>query len=240
MRNHQDTLTKHSSPGRSRRLGVVGGALAVIAVVAAAFANQAVAEDTTGTSLPSTSSGVPRQGAGVGQEEPDSTKPDSAHEQPVSGIGALEAALSRVAPEGVVSDPSKMNYEPSRDGWPNAWGSLTFASSEGAASATVGVNYWPAKEGDAELYSQCMGLVDDCEMSTLPDGSVVITYVIAPLTFVPGQDNGPAIAAHRIVNGTVVALMATAPGKGTDPVLTRAQLEDLISQPEWADLESVK
>ena len=56
----------------------------------------------------------------------------------------------------------------------------------------------------------------------------------------PDGDNGPAIAAHRIVNGAVVTLMASAPGKGTDPVLTRDQLVDLISQPEWADLKPAK
>ena len=236
----QDMQTGHSAPGRSRRLGVVGGALAVIAVVAAVSANRAVADDTADTSRLTTSAGVQQpQGAGTGHDKPHASKGGS-DGQPASGIDALAAALSRVTPEGVVSDLSKMNYEPNRDGSPNALGSLTFAPSAGAASASVGVNYWPVKAGDQQLHSQCNGMVADCETSTLPDGSIVVTYVIPPVNFAPGLDNGPAIAAHRIVNGAVVTLIASAPGKGTDPVLTRDQLVDLISQPEWADLKPVK
>ena len=238
----QDMQTGHSAtPGRSRRLGVVGGALAVIAVVAAFSANQAVADDTADTkSAELTSAGIQQpQGASAGHDKPHAGK-DGSDGQPASGIDVLTTALSRVTPEGVVSDLSRMNYEPNRDGSPNALGSLTFAPSAGAASASVGVNYWPVKAGDQQLHSQCNGMVADCETSTLPDGSIVVTYVIPPVNFAPGLDNGPAIAAHRIVNGAVVTLIASAPGKGTDPVLTRDQLVDLISQPEWADLKPVK
>ena len=227
---------QHTQPKRRprewRMLGLTGAALAVIAVVGAATANQALAEDTEGATRPTVSAAA-------------SDKTNGSEDKPtvrttVSGIAALEAALSRVVPTGVVSDPSRMNYEPNRDGSPNALGGLTFAPSAAAPSASVGVNYWPAKAGDLQLHSQCNGMVADCETSTLPDGSVVVTYVVPPLTFVPGGDIGPAIAAHRIVNGAVVTLAASAPGKGTDPVLTRDQLVDLISQPEWADLKPAK
>ena len=234
---------QHTQPKRRprewRMLGLTGAALAVIAVVGAATANQALAEDTQRATRPSVSAAATDKTNGsedktIGSEDEPTVR------TAVSGIAALEAAVSRVVPEGVVSDPSRMNYEPNRDGSPNALGGLTFAPSAAAPSASVGVNYWPAKAGDLQLHSQCNGMVADCETSTLPDGSVVVTYVVPPLTFVPGGDNGPAIAAHRIVNGAVVTLMASAPGKGTDPVLTRDQLVDLISQPEWADLKPAK
>ena len=234
---------QHTQPKRRprewRMLGLTGAALAVIAVVGAATANQALAEDTQGATRPSVSAAATDKTNGS-EDKRSAPRTSRRSGRPSRGSRPSRPPCHGWCPTGVVSDPSRMNYEPNRDGSPNALGGLTFAPSAAAPSASVGVNYWPAKAGDLQLHSQCNGMVADCETSTLPDGSVVVTYVVPPLTFVPGGDNGPAIAAHRIVNGAVVTLMASAPGKGTDPVLTRDQLVDLISQPEWADLKPAK
>ena len=45
----------------------------------------------------------------------------------------------------------------------------------------------------------------------LPDGSVVITYVVRPVIDVPGLDQSPAVAADRIVGGDVLTLLAISP-----------------------------
>ena len=91
--------------------------------------------------------------------------------------------------------------------------------------------------GDLQTHSQCNGLIADCETSTLPDGSVVVSYVVPPNDLLPELDNGPTLAAHRIVGDTVVTMMAQAPGSGADPVLTREEIVELISQSEWALLQ---
>ena len=131
-----------------------------------------------------------------------------------------------------------MNYEPNRDGSANALGYAEFAPSAGADSGGLIVTYRPTKPGDVQLYEQCQPLLTECETLTLPDGSVVVTHVLGPpFDGVPGQDQGPAVAAYRIVGDNVVALLAGAPGKDTDAVLTRDQLVDVISGPEWANLK---
>jgi hypothetical protein len=231
---------QHIQPKRRprgwRRLGLTGAALAVIAVVGAATANQALAEETQGATRPTMSAAA--------TEATDTTK--GSEDKPrvktgVSGIAALEAALSQVVPTGVVADPSAMNYEPSRDGWPNAFGHLTFAPSPGAASSEATVTYWPVKPGDAELHSQCQGLMDDCETLTLPDGSVVLSYVVSGPGVAPGMGASTLIAVHRVVGDNVVSLAAGSPevepgAPAADPVLTRDQLIELISGSEWAEL----
>jgi hypothetical protein len=157
----------------------------------------------------------------------------------LTGVDVLTATLARVAPRGVVSHASEMNYETGREGSPNALGDVTFAPSAGAAPATVLVNYWPAETGDVELHSQCHDSLVDCTASRLPDGSVVLSYAVegSDLPWVGGSSSG--LAAHRVVDGTVVTIAASAPrevgsgASGQSAVLTRDQLVDLISQPEW-------
>ena len=160
----------------------------------------------------------------------------------LTGVAALSAALARVAPTGVVSHSSGMSYEPNRDGSPNALATVSFAPSAGAEPGDVGVNYWPAEGGDAEFYAQCHDDLADCETTMLPDGSVVLTYAVRGSGFPYGQGSSTGMAVHRVVGGVVVTVAADAPrhddsgATGKDAVLTRDQLVDLISQPEWSRL----
>ena len=135
----------------------------------------------------------------------------------LTGVAALSAALARVAPRGVVSHPSGMSYEPHRDGSPNALATVSFAPSAGAEPGDVGVNYWPAQSGDAELYARCHDDLAGCETSMLSDGSVVLTYAVRGPGFPLGQGSSTGMAVHRVVNGMVVRLPLYAPRDGERP-----------------------
>jgi hypothetical protein len=70
---------------------------------------------------------------------------------------------------------------------------------------------------------------------------VVLSYVVDDSAAPSGwQGPAPFFAAHRVVNGNVVALAASSPydtgASGENPVLTRDQLVDVSSQPEWSRL----
>ena len=212
---------------RNRRLSVAGSTLAVVAAVG-------LGAWTTSTLV---------EGAATVREG--STASGTTWETPLTGVEALTATLTRVAPAGVVTDdlPTGMTYEPNRDGSPNALGGVEFAPSAGAASGGVIVNYWPVRAGDLQRNTHCHDDVADCEVVTLPDGTVVLTYVVNDPQ-VPSAGRGPAmlVAAHRVVNGNVVSLGAGSPydagadARADDAVLTRDQLVDVISQPEWSRL----
>jgi hypothetical protein len=156
----------------------------------------------------------------------------------LTGTEALTVTLARVAPAGVVSRISEMTHEPARGGSTNAYGSVRFAPSVDAASSEVMVSYQRARGEDLERNSRCQPQLPDCQISALPDGSVVLTYAISQVRYLPGLE-GSGWAAHRVVDGTVVALAATAPDQHADPVLSRDQLLTLISQPEWSRLTAL-
>ena len=240
---HQETQPK--APIRLRRLALVGGSLAVLAVVGSAYANQAVADDDRSAARPTILASDPPQRAGAGHDAAPGTQRDG-RDGVSSGMEALEAAMARVAPDGVVSDqePVGMNYEPNRDGSPNALGSADLALSGGASAGGVTVTYSPVKAGDDERYSQCHALLTDCKVFTLDDGSTVLTYSLERSLVPWNQGPAEAVAAHRVVNGNVVSLLASSPydveagaSLGDDAVLTRDQLVDVISQPEWSELK---
>lgn len=208
---------------RSRGLAALGSTFAVLAAVG------------LGTWTTTTVVGGPltvREG---------SSASGTAATTPLTGVEALTATLAWVVPNGVVLEPSTMNYEPDRDGSPNARGGVEFAPSAGAATGNVTVSYAPAKAGDVERYAQCHDNLDDCDVVTLADGSPVLTYAVRRST--RPWDEGPdtLFAAQRVVNGNVVSVAADSPdvhsGAGPDdPVLTKDQLVDVIGQPEWSRL----
>jgi hypothetical protein len=225
-KKHLDTAARRC------RLAAAFGLLAVVAAAGTMAAGQAFAEDGRRSSPPASSATGPGQGSGQGPGQ----GPGPSADKPQDAIAVLEHGLSEVAPDAVVSEASKVSYEPNRDGSPNAFGHLELAPTAAAESSEVMVTYSSTKPGDLERYTHCQyAPLTDCQVVELTDGSLVITYVVAGAPWVP--DQGGLVAAHRIVEGNVVALSATAPHSDSEPVLTRDQLVALISQPEWADLE---
>ena len=158
----------------------------------------------------------------------------------MSGLEALQAALAEVVPGGSTSDLIGMNKQHSGDGTPYARGALTFGSGE--AASDVEVTYDPAVPGDKESIAQCEGDQSNCEVTTLADGSVMEAYGISFGGGKPGE-TGTNLVAVRVVDGYIVSLWVQVPvderGKVLDPetVLTRDQLQQVLSQPVWADLE---
>jgi hypothetical protein len=160
----------------------------------------------------------------------------------LSGLEALQESLTAVAPGGSTSDVSAMSYEgDGADAY--AKGALTFAVGDGAADASViQLTHYRATKGSEESFKELCATQVNCQVTDLSDGSVLVSYDVP---FGKGQTGGTNLGAARLVDGYVVALWVQVPvdehGKVLDPstVLTMDQLEDVLSQPQWADLKQL-
>ena len=233
-----------------RQLAVVGGSIAVMAVAGAsatqAFADPGDTGSVETTSVIKASGGVLEQ---AGSEKAPGEKHRTKHANKqqkngpaVSGLEALQAALAEAVPGGSTSDLIGMNKY-SGDGGPYARGALTFGIGE--AASDVELTYGLAVPGDKEYFAQCDGSQSNCEVTTLADGSVMQTYDIPFGGGKPGE-TGTNLGAARLVDGYTVGLWVQVPvderGKVLDPetVLTMDQLQQVLSQPVWADLEPLR
>jgi hypothetical protein len=209
-----------------RKAAAAAGSLAVLAA-AGVTATQAFAADPSPEGAAKPSIGVDQRG----------------HQKAKSGLDVLSAALERVSPGGSVS---VIRAEKTwRDvGRPYAMVTLKFTPAGATAGSEILLQYKAAVDGSKEAIEECDGSQHRCEVFSLPNGSAM------QISDTPFRDKVTGDGTNRIaslyLDGTVVTLWAQVPtsesGKtlAPRPVLTRDELKDVLSQPGWADLKTVK
>ena len=228
---------------RRRRLSVATGSLAVAAVLAAGVAS--ATQLLPGPPEASLVTGFAAQG--------EATVPVTTR----SLTAALQAGVAEVADgtasefEGFltyagaakVHDPLVDDKE--RDSYQ---ASFTFAPADGSPGATVSAvladkaGMDDNKTTAEDNFTTCIeDLDEDCQVTTLPDGSLLKTYVRHSIGST-GQRAYEILTAERMVGDTVVRVEATNGGELTEagnvvtrphPTLSVDQLTEIVSQPWW-------
>jgi hypothetical protein len=234
----------HRNNRHKRRTALVGS-IALLAVLGAGAAtvNQAFADTPGGTSDQSSSTA----GTLSGDTVPITTR---------SLTAALQAAVGDVA-DGTASDfdghlayaSSSKTYDPlvddaERDGYS---GTFTFTPADGSGGALVhaviadkgGMDY--NQTTAEENFTTCTSVQEECKVTTLPDGSLLKTYVLYGIG--GGDERGhEMLMAERMVGDAVVRVSATNGGALTEAgneitrphaVLSIEQLTEIVSQPWW-------
>ena len=216
------------------RLAVAGSTLAVVAVLGAG----AVAA--TGL-LPDASvqpQDVPVADHGV--------KPRPAHRAPTtttatgrSTVAALYAAVTDVVP----GTGSKFAGQGPNELSGDSYGELAFAPADGSGAGEIGLNLQDKSIIADQIAGQrlvCLGWMEACRASTLPDGSLLRTYAEHSASVSGGT--GERLVAERVVGGVRVVASATngfeLPANDwnitrSTAVLSIEQLTTVVSQPWW-------
>ena len=209
---------------RRRRLAAAGRSLAVLAFLAARVV-------TASGLLP----GDPDEVTVLAGPASSTPAPER-----LTGLEALDAALDTVVPGTRTTDVTGMKESDDPQGDPYAEGALTFTTASGSAGSVIEVTYYPAHPRAEHPWGECDGSQPNCQVINLPDGSTLQTYDI-PITR-GGKVAGTNLGAARLVDGYIVSLWVQVPVAekggvfGTTTALTRAQLTDVLSQPEWGQL----
>jgi hypothetical protein len=209
---------------RRRRLVVAGALLASVAVLGAATSDAILG------------------GEGIESTRVTDTTP-APTPQPVTALDALESGLATVSPGGTVSvTQAEKTWRDA--GRPYAMVTVVFTPAGATGGSEVMVQYKAAVDGSKEAIEECDGSQPHCEVSTLANGGVI------QISDTPFHDKVSGEGANQIaalyIDGTVVTLWARVPTSGSGrtlaprPVLTRDELKDVLSQPGWADLKTVK
>jgi hypothetical protein len=222
---------------RRHRLAVAGGALAVCAVLGAG----AVA----GSGLLPRASVAP-QDVPVADH---GVKPRPAHRAPAeratgrSTVAALYAAVTEVVPGTGSKFAGQSPSEHSAD----TYGELAFSPADGSGAGLVGVNIQDKSIIADQIAGQiagerlvCLGWMEACRTSTLPDGSLLRTY--AEHSAAVNGGTGERLVAERVVGQVRVVASATngfeLPANEwditrSDAVLSTEQLTTVVSRPWW-------
>ena len=245
---------------RRRRLAAAGTSVGVVLVLAVGaagagtlFPGGAGSPDTTEFAGPAASSGTPgvpatAGGDASGEQHPDRPVGLASAVVPGAGRGlpfpeagdALQAAVSEALPGGVISDVHGRRILADEHNPEAVAADLSLAPTAGAPAGGVSVFFLTGGFGggiSAEEYvNWCPDDVDFCQVSTLPDGTVVKTFSHT-LVDTP---TGPwtLYRVERLVDGVVIGVNAAA-GRAEDkegsvlapnPPLTMRQLVDVAAQ----------
>lgn len=127
-------------------------------------------------------------------------------------------------------------------------GSFTFAPADGSGAALVSADLtdkagWDYNRKTAEEnLSECDDFKQDCEVTTLPDGSLLRTYTTYGMASNGSAQGHEMVHAERIVGDAVISVTATNGGDltATGNEVTRAhaalsveQLTEIVSAPWW-------
>ena len=223
---------------RRRRIAVAGSALAAVAVLGAgAVAASGLLPDAT---VVSPDVPVADQGGKPPKSQPARRAPTTTATGR-STVAALYAAVTDVVP----GTGSKFAGQGPDEHFADTYGELAFAPADGSGAGEIGVNLQGksilAVEGlSAEEGFVCVGWMETCRVSTLPDGSLLRTY--AEHTAAVSGGTGERLVAERLVGRVRVVASATngfeLPANDWDitrphAVLSTEQLTAVVSQPWW-------
>jgi hypothetical protein len=218
---------------RRQALGAVGVAAAVGLVVTA----PTVIAGSRGTDI------APAASMSVGSTP---LAMDSSQTQPLTGRSTAAALLYAVGLQGRGTATDFHGQGGDASG-PAGYAFFRFTPEGGARAGEVAINvqrFWtsPAKQGDklAGRLAQCDSWMEDCTTATLPDGSRLLTYG-------DRSDYGDRKGIRRVVElyRTDQVRLVVSASNGYDvterderitrsqPVLTTAQLEAIVTQPWW-------
>ena len=230
---HQGTSLRHR-----RRRAIVGSAAAAVAVAATA--------GVAGAGLLAHPQTEHQEPAATNEGPPPA--PEPAGTTQATGrttVAALYAAVTEILP-GTGSDFAGQGPAPHDDGH-YAYGVLAFSPADGSGAGEVGLNVQPAsilaapERGlTARAGFVCVDWMESCEVSTLPDGSLLRTYAIH--TPAVGGGTGERLTAERLTDQMRVVASATngfeKAGNHWDitrpqAVLSSTQLATVVTQEWW-------
>jgi hypothetical protein len=149
-----------------------------------------------------------------------------AEQAPLTVPEALAAAVTRVLPGSTVAEAQELE---SPEGFGENW-SVQYTAADGSTEL-IQFSYGEKLPSSLAPASDCPGARKNCETFTLPDGSEVQMWDSA---FGGDADAGRIVGAARSFDEA---------GLGIYPLttsLTRDQLREIISQPEFANLVPVE
>jgi len=206
--------TRGTSMRRRRRLATTGAVLTALAVVGA------------GAALTGVLGG------------PDERAAEVASVPPANALETLRATVVAVVPDATISDVTSFNRYDDPNG-PYAKAALTITPPGSSVGSVMELDYFPQEVPDP-LDTMCDGGEDmSCQVRTLPDGSYLLTY---ELEAGRGDAKGWVYDAVRYVDGYAIGVDIATPVDGedqfigTEPVLTKAQLAAVMSQPAWENV----
>ena len=234
-----------------KRRTALGGSIALLAVLGASAvtANQAFADNPDGAAKAGKPAGTAAKANGLSGE----TAPITAR----AVTAALQAAVAEVA-EGTASDfngwhdlasahqtHDPLDDSPERDGY-SGW--FTFSPSDGSAGALVDIHVgdkggmdYNQRTAEENLRDCVQDAQEECQVSELPDGSLLKTWVLHSIGST-GERGYETFYATRMVDDVIVSASSTngAGLVGTSNEVTRQgavlsmeQLVDIVSEPWW-------
>jgi hypothetical protein len=223
---------------------MTGSAVAVVAVAATAgVAGPGL--------LPDHGSADRLPAASDGSGNPPSTRQHPRADAKVQATGrttvaALYAAVTDLVP-GKGTDFVGQSYEGSDSIGADTYGELAFSPADGSGAGRIGINLQPAeiladpKRGLTAVEGfVCVDWMDSCQVSTLPDGSLLRTY--AEHSQAAGGGIGERLVAEHLAGGLRVVASASNGFEGPsdewditrpDAVLTTEQLTAVVLQEWW-------
>jgi hypothetical protein len=152
------------------------------------------------------------------------------------GLEALESAIAEVAPNITIADVTELITSIDQDGKYSKAG-LTVRRVGADAGSHVSLTYFPF-DPPASPRQLCNEASSDltCDVDALPDGSFLLTY---QLHAGQGGNKSWVYDAVRYVGGYAYGIDVTAAVNrqdtylDPDPLLTKDQVIDIMSQPVW-------
>ena len=225
---------------RRRRQAVAGSALAVVAIVA----TTGVAGAVLLADRPSEHQVMPPAATDSGPPP----APPAADTTPATGrttVAALYAAVTDVVPGTATDFKGQGPSTQVADRY--TYGVLAFSPADASGEGEIGINVQPASildDADRGLTARqgfvCVDWMESCEVSTLPDGSLLRTYAMH--TPAVGGGTGERLTAERLTGQLRVVASATNGFEGAgnhwditrpEAVLSIDQLTTVVTQKWW-------
>jgi hypothetical protein len=250
--HHTDLVTlaararrQGTSLRRRRRQAMAGSALAVAVLVGGV----GVAGSGLLTSPQAERGTPPVAGKGGGTPSQQASHKPAAETTPATGrttVAALYASVTDLVP-GKGTD--FVGQGPFRDEpvMADTYGELAFSPADGSGAGRIGINLQPAeiladpRRGLTAVEGfVCVDWMDSCQVSTLPDGSLLRTY--AEHSQAAGGGTGERLVAEHLIGGLRVLASASNGFEGPsnewditrpDAVLTTEQLTTVVLQEWW-------
>jgi len=189
--------------------------------------------------------GTEQEQIAVGNDAPSF---DSNQTSPITGRSNAAALLFAVGQEATGTATGFRGQASSADGIVETYAGFSFTPSGGDAAGDVGMNLSdidPAtqktKQGEGPSAPRCEDFMENCQVTSLPGGSVLRTYEMHSQY---GTHQGILRSAELLRTDHVRVLAFASNGDDiterdeqvnrTEPVLTTAQLVDVVTQPWWA------
>ena len=224
---------------RRRRRAMAGSAVAVVAVAATAAVAGAglLADHQTGSRLPVAGDGSGAPPVPTRVHRADATVQATGR----TTVAALYAAVTDLVP-GKGTDFVGQGPEESGPIGSDTYGEMAFAPADGSGAGRVGVNVQSAHILDdpqrgitARQGFVCVDWMESCQVSTLPDGSMLRTY--AEHSAAAGGGTGERLVAEHLIGQLRVVASASNGFEGPsnewdltrpDAVLTTDQLTTVV------------